>query len=58
VINTPDGLKVLIILLDVRFDYQKSSHDLERLGPYQQEWLDNVLEVHKDANVTLIGSGI
>ena len=49
-------LKIHIVLLDIRYDFDRSLND--RLGVRQLEWLDQKFKEHKDANVTLIVSGI
>lgn len=47
-------IKVHIVVMDVRYDYDKESND--RIGERQLEWLKQVLKVESD--VTLIVSGI
>jgi alkaline phosphatase D len=50
-------LKVHIILLDNRYDYDKYGTG-DRLGESQWAWLDETLANGKDVNLTLIGAGI
>lgn len=57
VMKTEDGIKVHIVLLDVRFHHNEDFHG-DRLGHEQYEWLDRIFTEHKDADVTLIGSGV
>ena len=45
-------MKIHIILLDNRFEFNKASGD--RLGEDQWAWLDHVLEREKEANLTLL----
>jgi len=40
IFETNDGIRVLIILLDGRFDYAKDLKSKERLGDYQWLWLE------------------
>ena len=54
---TKDGLKLHIILLDVRFHHNEDHKD-DRLGSKQYAWLDAVMGRHQDADVTLIASGV
>ena len=54
---TKDGLKVHIIMLDVRFHHNED-HPEDRFGAKQYAWLDSVMGKHKDADVTLIASGV
>jgi len=49
-------MKTHIVLLDNRFSFDKPTKD--RLGDQQWSWLDEALETHSDANVTLILAGV
>ena len=57
VVYTDDGIKVHIILLDVRFHYNEDAIG-DRFGKRQIEWLETIFQEHHDSDVTLIGSGI
>eukprot|EP00350_Pseudokeronopsis_sp_OXSARD2_P009211 CAMPEP_0170555140 /NCGR_PEP_ID=MMETSP0211-20121228/13025_1 /TAXON_ID=311385 /ORGANISM="Pseudokeronopsis sp., Strain OXSARD2" /LENGTH=167 /DNA_ID=CAMNT_0010864753 /DNA_START=33 /DNA_END=536 /DNA_ORIENTATION=- len=50
------GIKVSLILLDIRFDHDSDINDY--FGDLQLEWLEKVLKDSKDADITLIGMGI
>eukprot|EP00347_Sterkiella_histriomuscorum_P002368 403368424 len=52
-----DGLKVHIILLDVRFHYNQDAHN-DRLSEMQYMWLEQILLQNRDADLTFIGSGV
>ncbi len=56
-VYTDDGIKVHIILIDVRFHYNEDAIG-DRLGKRQIEWLEAIFQEHFDSDVTLIGSGI
>jgi len=52
-----DGLEVLLVLLDIRFHYDKAG-DKDRLGPEQWKWLRETFRAHKHVDLTLIASGV
>lgn len=52
-----DGLKIHIILLDVRFHYNEDAPN-DRLSEIQYQWLDKILGENPDSDITLIGSGV
>ena len=54
--SSSQPIKIHIILLDNRFDFDKTTGD--RLGDAQSEWLDKSIEEHKDADVTIIAAGV
>jgi phosphodiesterase/alkaline phosphatase D-like protein len=47
---------VHVILLDVRYDYNKTSSD--RFGEEQLDWLDHAFASNRDSTITIIGSGV
>lgn len=51
-----NGIKVHVILLDIRYDFDRSTNN--RLGWRQYEWLDKILGQNNDSDITIIGSGI
>jgi len=57
VFETSDGVKVLLILSDGRFDYDKTSAELDRLGEKQWAWLEQVLEEHQ-TDLTIFVAGV
>ena len=50
------GLKIHVILLDVRFSFNKSTND--RFGWEQVAWLESKFQEHSDSDLTFIGSGV
>lgn len=53
-IVSSNDLTVNLVLLDVRFDYDKATGD--RLGQKQWEWLEQTLQLQTD--VTIVASGV
>lgn len=51
-----EGIKVHVILIDVRYDYNKTSSD--RFGEEQLDWLDHAFASNRDSTITIIGSGV
>lgn len=51
------GIKVHVIMIDVRFHYKEDESE-DRLGALQYQWLNDILEQNKDSNVTFIMSGV
>ena len=51
-----NGVKVHLILIDVRYDFDKPARD--RFGQYQLAWLESTIARHLDSDVTLIGLGV
>ncbi|CDW81812.1 UNKNOWN [Stylonychia lemnae] len=52
-----EGLKIHIVLLDVRFHYNEDGPN-DRLGELQYQWLETILRENSDSDLTLIGSGV
>ncbi len=53
---TRDGVKVHIILIDVRFEFDPETKD--RYGEAQLKWLEEKFKENQNADVTLIASGV
>ena len=51
-----DDLKIHVILIDVRWDFDEKTHD--RFGTEQLTWLEKSFSVHQDSALTVIGFGV
>ncbi len=51
-----EGVKIHIILVDVRYNFDKKTR--ERYGDLQTQWLEEIFKNQTDADITLIGMGV
>lgn len=56
IIKTSEEIKVHIVLLDIRYDFDRKTND--RFGKAQLEWLNGKFEEHADSDVTFIAAGV